>query len=250
MQTQFYRRRPMASQDPRCSPMGQDWLSLANLYQEFWLSAFDLGTSLMDETLQMVSRTEPSRTVSRLLRPRRLCEVPRYADPDPWLGEVVRDAYVGETIRVPLHLKNKTRKTRTFHVDATRPVKNIRGEGGAVLRPNATTFTLLPFDADLFEVTLPISAEFFKPGFDYTTQIVITSEKCADQILGFRVRVLSEDTAPVIKLGCPCDPPVRRVNWYDHFYCDVRGCDDADDPDLPFQPREATRNTPDTPAES
>lgn len=225
--TQFYRPGPMSAGSSGPLPaLGQNLQSLTALSQDFWLSIFDLSTNLVEDSLQMMGSAAPCRP---RMRPRqRICEIPQYPCPNPRLGTVVREAYVGEQIRVPLRLKNKTRKVRTFQFTA-QPLLNVRGEPGATLDLNPTEYTLEPGEVKLVDTRLSVSPNQFQPGFDYTGNIVITSEKCDPQILKFTLRVKSEDAAPVIKLGCPCDPPVRRVNWYDHFYCDVEDNSDIRD---------------------
>ena len=225
--TQFYRNGRTASDRRSLSNIGQDLSSLTSLYQKFWLSTFDLGANLFDDTVQLMGSTEPSRTILRAMKPRRLCEVPLASHPDPFLGEIVREAYVGESIRVPLRVKNRTRKTRVFQFAAEQPLKNVQGEEGGALKLDTTQYTLVSLETRVLNATLDVSSESFKPGFDYKTKIVITSEKCEPQILGFTLRVLSEDAAPLIKLSCLCHPPVRQIHWYDHFYCDVQEDDDC-----------------------
>jgi hypothetical protein len=218
--TQFYRSGSMATGLRSPVSLGQEVSRLTALSQNFWLSVFDLSTTLIDDALQVVGDLQP---VSGR-RPRRACEVPQYPCPNPRLGTVVREAYVGERVRVPLRVKNKTPKARTYQF-TTEPLRNVRGEAASALDLSPAQHTLGPGEVRVLEASLPVSAEVFEPGLDYTGDIVITSEKCDPQLLRFTLRVKSEDAAPLIKLGCPCDPPVRRVNWYDHFYCDTTGCD-------------------------
>ena len=229
--TQFYRPGSMATGSRTLNNLGQDLRSLTALSRDFWLSVFDLSTNLMEDSLQTMGSCAPSRMRRRRGR---ICEVPRYPCPDPRLGTVVREAYVGEQIRVPLRIKNKTRKVRTFNFTA-QPLSNVQGESGGIPNLSPTEDTLEPGEVKLLDMSLTVSEDQFQPGFDYTGNIVVTSEKCDPQILKFTLRVKSEDAAPLIQLGCPCDPPVRRINWYDHFYCDIKDDKDcrAEEPDQP-----------------
>lgn len=232
-ETQFYRRGRMASGRRSLQSISQDLQSFTNLSQDFWLSAFDLGTAMVDETLQWMGDRNTSGM--GLLRPRRVCDVPQYRCPDPHLGDVVRQAYVGETIRVPLRVKNKTAKARTFWF-AAEPLENVQGEVASALSLSPSQYVLTPQQTRLLDIGLTVSADAFKPGFDYSTTIVITSEGCEPQLLGFTLRVMTEDAAPLIKLGCPCRPSVRRIRWYDHFYCDVEADEKGDRPSTANHP--------------
>ncbi len=225
--TQFYPRERIASEGRSRGMLEQNLRDLTSLYQELWFSAFDTSMALFDNTLQFIGNTEPSRTLLRTLSPRRICDAPRYPTRDPFLGQVVREANVGETIRVPLRLKNKTRKTREFQLRADQPLKNVRGDVGGAIDLDVQEMTLTPQEIQVVNATVNLANESFKPGFDYKSRILITSEKCETQVLGFTVRVLSEDDAPLIQLGCPCHPSVRRIHWSEHFYCDT----DCDEPE-------------------
>jgi hypothetical protein len=218
--THFYRSESPLAGLRSPANLGQDVGRLTALSQNFWLSVFELSTTLIDDALQVVDLQPGS--LGR--RPRRACEVPQYPCPNPRLGTVVREAYIGEQVRVPLRVKNKTHKARTYQF-TTEPLRNVRGEVANALELSPAQHTLAPGEVRVLETSLNVSAEVFESGFDYTGDIVITSEKCDPQLLRFTLRVKSEDAAPLIKLGCPCDPPLRRVNWYDHFYCDLTGCD-------------------------
>ena len=222
--TQFYYPGSMAARSRALTPLGQNLRSLTLLSQDFWLSLFDLSTNLVEDSLQVMGSYAPS---CKKLTPRRMCEIPQYPCPNTCLGTVVREAYVGEQIRVPLRIKNKTRKARTFQF-TTEPLRNVRGEMAATLALNPSQCILEPEEVKVLDTCLMVSADQFQPGFDYTGNIMITSEKCNPQILRFTLQVKSENTAPLLKLSCPCDPPVRWVNWYDHFYCDIKDHRDDD----------------------
>lgn len=214
--TQFYPPGSVATGPRSITALGQDLRTLTSLSQDFWLSLFELGTSWVDDTLQVAERLQSS---ALGLRPRRVCEVPSYPCPNPLLGTVVRETCVGEQIRLPLKVENTTRKARTFQF-TTEPLRNVQGETASAFDLSPSQYTLGSGEVRILEASLAVNREEFTPGFDYTSNIIVFSENCDPQLLRVILRVQSVDAAPLIKLKCPCDPPVRRVNWYGHFYCD------------------------------
>lgn len=215
--TQFYPPGSVATGSRSLNSLGQDFRTLTSLSQNFWVSVFELGTRVLDDTLQVTERLQSS---ALDLRPRRVCEIPAYPCPDPFLGTVMREAYIGEQILLPLKVKNTTRRTRTFHF-RTEALRNVQGETASALELSPSQYTLAPGEVRILEASLSVSREEFTPGLDYTSDIVVSSETCDPQLLRVVLRVKTVNAAPLIKLKCPCDPPVRRVNWYDHFYCDL-----------------------------
>ncbi len=216
--TQFYPPGAVAPGSRSLNALGQDLRTLTSLSQDFWVSLFELGTNFWDDTVQLSERLQSS---SLRLRPRRVCEGTAYPSPNPCLGTVVREAYVGEQVRLPLKVKNTTRRARTFQF-STEALRNVQGETASAFELSPSQYTLGPNEVRILEASLTVDPQRFMPGFDYTSDVVVASERCAPQLLRVILRVKTVESAPLIKLTCPCDPPVRRVNWYDHFYCDLQ----------------------------
>lgn len=194
---------------------------LPALIHEFLSVASDFGTALADETLALIASSEPGHTLFNTLKLKRksICSVPTYKGSDPCLGEIIRKAYVGERIRVPIKFKNVTKRSRTFNFAIPNPLENIKGEEAESIQLDTPQLNLDACQTSLLNLMLDVS-ERFEPGFDYMTRIDITSEGCDPQFLTVILKVLSEDLAPLVPLDCPCCPPVRRNHWSEHYYCD------------------------------
>ncbi|HEY9667938.1 MAG TPA: hypothetical protein V6C91_14090 [Coleofasciculaceae cyanobacterium] len=214
-----YRKSETFSQ---CHSLGKNSYpsyDLAALTHEFLSTASDLGTALADETFALITSTEPCHTLFKAFKRKSICSVPTYKCPDLCLGEILRKAYIGERIRVPVKFKNITKKSRIFSFAAPNPLKNVKGNTAESLNLDVLQLSLDSCQTGILNLTLDVS-DNFEPGFDYTTKIDITSDECDPQFLIFILRVLSEDLAPLVPLDCPCCPPVRRTHWSEHFYCD------------------------------
>lgn len=214
-----YRKSEIFSQCHSLGKHSYQSYDLAALTHEFLSTASDLGIALADETFALITSSEPGHTLFKALKRKSICSVPTYKCPDPCLGEILRKAYIGERIRVPVKFKNVTKKSRIFGFAAPNPLKNIKGNTAESVSLDVLQLSLDSCQTGILNLTLDVS-DNFEPGFDYTTKIDITSDDCDPQFLIFTLRVLSEDLAPLVPLDCPCCPPVRRTHWSEHFYCD------------------------------
>jgi hypothetical protein len=152
------------------------------------------------------------------LRNARSCAFPEYARCDPDLGALVRDVQPGETVRMPVRFRNTTGKRRTFAFAFAGPLKDSQGR---TAKPPALTPASLDLDdGEVGRVLLatPVGDEF-AVGAEYSTRLVVRAEECDDQHLTVTIRVACDD-GPVIRLCCACDPKVRPLRWYHHYYCD------------------------------
>jgi hypothetical protein len=214
-----YRKSETFSQYHSLGKNSYQSYDLAALTHEFLSTASDLGIALADETFALITSAEPGHTLFKALKRKSICSVPTYKCPDPCLGEILRKAYIGEHIRVPVKFKNVTKKSRIFGFASPNPLKNVKGNTAESLNLDVLQLSLDSCQTGILNLTVDVSDKF-EPGFDYTTKIDITSDECDPQFLIFTLRVLSEDLAPLVPLDCPCCPPVRRTHWSEHFYCD------------------------------
>ncbi|HHM05551.1 MAG TPA: hypothetical protein ENJ19_07385 [Gammaproteobacteria bacterium] len=147
------------------------------------------------------------------------CDFPEPCRPDTHVGRLVRSAYPGECVRIPVKFRNATGKPREFDFRAEQPLVNSRGEQARPLKLSRTTVRLLPEQSGMTVLSVDLD-DAFRTGYEYATDIIIVSEGCEPQRLKIVINVQSDDACPVIKLGCPCDPPLRPLRWYHHYYCD------------------------------
>ncbi|MBF2002719.1 MAG: hypothetical protein IGS38_18590 [Synechococcales cyanobacterium M58_A2018_015] len=211
------------SASSRCHPLSKKpykTYDLAALTYEFFSSASDLGTALVDETLALMTQTEPGHTLLKAMKRKSICSTPIYQSPDPCRGEIERKVYRGEQIRIPIKFKNISKKSRIFEFAAPHPFKNAKGDTAELLSLSATHLSLDAAETGSLVLMLDVS-ESFQAGFDYAAKIDVTSEGCDPQYLIVILRVLSDDLAPLVPLDCPCCPPVCRTHWSEHFYCDT-----------------------------
>ncbi|MFL6200155.1 MAG: hypothetical protein ACJ76J_13330 [Thermoanaerobaculia bacterium] len=200
---------PRFGRQPR-QGLGHNLRSFTAATADLLTAAGAAGRAVLGETM----RSLPPRT----------CAFPPAHCPDPCVGTIVQEVFAGEVREVPIQARNGTNapRTYTFHID--RPLRNSRGDEAGVPNLAPPQLSLRPGETGLVRLRLNVG-ESFHPGFSYSTEAVIASRGCADQLLEIQVLVLTDDGGPGIALGCPCDPPVRPLLWYHHFYCDKAGPD-------------------------
>ncbi len=129
-----------------------------------------------------------------------VCPPPERHDCDRDLGVVTRDAYPGETVRIPVTLKNRSGRHRVLALTAD----PLRGPGGDL----AITPSLSPGTLDLLEsqsgfvvIGLEVT-DVLGPGSEYTSVITVSSKCCDPQELRLRLRVRPLDRAPSFPICC------------------------------------------------
>lgn len=152
------------------------------------------------------------------LRHARSCSFPESVCCDPDLGVLARSAYQGELVRMPVSFRNTTGKRRSFAISVAGPFKDLQGR---TAKP--PTFAPASLDLDDGEaaqvvIVTPVG-EDFAVGSEYSTRLLVRSEGCEDQYLTVTIRVAG-DAGPVIRLCCGCEPRLRPLRWYHHYYCD------------------------------
>jgi hypothetical protein len=152
------------------------------------------------------------------LRHARSCSFPEAVCCDPDLGVVTRDAHQGETVRIPVRFRNTTGRHRSFTIAVAGPFKDLQGRAAKEPTVTPTSFDLDDGEASQVVVATPVGDDF-AVGSEYSTRLIVRSEGCEDQHLTVTIRV-STDAGPVIRLCCGCEPGLRPLRWYHHYYCD------------------------------
>ena len=129
-----------------------------------------------------------------------VCRPPEHHDCDLRLGTVTRDAYVGETIRIPVRLRNRSGRGRRLVLSAGQ----FLSEGG-VTAPAPTldpgTLVLMETESGLVTVGVEVTPAF-QPGREYIAVVTASSKCCDPQELRVRLRVRPDGRAPTFDVCC------------------------------------------------
>jgi hypothetical protein len=199
----------------RAGDLAQSLGTMGGMLREVLSAAGELQGAVLREvagTLRASGLPQPS------LRYARSCDFPDYACCDPDLGTVHRDAQPGETIRMPLRFKNTTGKARAFTLELAGELKDSRGRTVKALQVTPERLELDDGETGLVLLQAVIGDEF-AAGTTYRTRLRVKAEDCEPQHLTVSISV-ALDEGPVIGLCCGCDPKVRPLRWYHHYYCD------------------------------
>jgi hypothetical protein len=189
-----------------------DPLQVGPLLQQLLVNA-DVA---IGERMRQGSRTTAD--VLRRLRATGVCATPKDLCDDPCVGTIVRTAHVGERIRIPIRVRNRSRKARRYRF-APQPLRSASGDSPPGFSLAPTELTLAPAQMGMVVATVDL-AQGYQAGTDYRSHVFVSSEGCDQQYFCVTVRTLSDDAGPAVELTCPCRPKSRRVHWYHHFYCD------------------------------
>ena len=191
---------------------------LALATQQFVSAVSQIQSAVTDDALRSLRGAIERNTPIRL-RSGRACDRPEAVCCDPHLGTVTRPARLGETVRLTAKLRNGTGKSRTFTIKADQPLRNSRGETAGAAKVEPASLTLAPGETRLITATVAVG-DGFSTGFTYATDVTVETEGCDPQRLPIAVAVESDVAAPLVVLCCGCEPPVRPLRYYHHFYCD------------------------------
>ncbi len=136
------------------------------------------------------------------------------------LGTLSRSVHQGERIILTARLRNDTNQERTFQVEATHPLRNSRGENSGELELKDKMFTLEPGAIGLLIMRVDVT-EKYRPCAAYHTRVKVSSPGCRPQYLNVVIDIECEDQGPLLSLCCDDTPPVHRLRYYHHFYCNT-----------------------------
>lgn len=129
-----------------------------------------------------------------------VCRPAEHHDCDPHLGTVTRDAFVGETIRIPVNLRNRSDRRRAL-VLAVEPFR--RDDGTTATAPSLDRGTLDLLETETGRVVMEVAVTpAFQAGHEYTTTLTVRSKCCDPQELRVRLRVRPDARAPTFGVCC------------------------------------------------
>jgi hypothetical protein len=129
-----------------------------------------------------------------------VCRPPEVHDCDLRLGTVTRDAFVGETIRMPVRLRNRSDRGRRLVLTAG-PFLSADGVAAATPTLDPATLVLMATEARLVTVGLEVTPAF-GAGREYTAVVTVSSRCCDPQELRLRLRVRPDGRAPTFDVCC------------------------------------------------
>jgi hypothetical protein len=129
-----------------------------------------------------------------------VCRPPEVHDCDLRLGTVTRDAFVGETIRMPVRLRNRSDRGRRLVLTAG-PFLSADGVAAATPTLDPDTLVLMATEARLVTVGLEVTPAF-GAGREYTAVVTVSSRCCDPQELRLRLRVRPDGRAPTFDVCC------------------------------------------------
>jgi hypothetical protein len=143
-----------------------------------------------------------------------VCPPPRVHECDPRLGTVTRDAYVGETIRIPVRLRNRSGHGRRLVLTAGQFTTD---DGVTAPAPTVDPgIVLMGDDSGIVTVGVTVT-QAFQPGRDYVAVVTVSSKCCDPQELRVRLRVHPDGRCPTFDVCCagdetpgPCGGPRGR----------------------------------------
>lgn len=143
-----------------------------------------------------------------------VCPRPDVHDCDPRLGTVTRDAYVGEVIRIPVRLRNRSGTGRRLILTAG---PFTTGDGVTAPAPTVDPgIVLMGTESGLVTVAIDVTPAF-GPG-EYVAVVTVASKCCDPQELRVRLRVRPDGRCPTLDVCCggadapgPCGEPRSRT---------------------------------------
>lgn len=148
----------------------------------------------------------------------RACGTPSHACPSPFLGEIRKVVDRREHVHLAFRVRNVTRCRRLF----TLSVGPHSPQGGAT--GGSVTLSPASVDLDPGEIAIvraDVDASQYEAGVAYRRIVTIASRNCEPMRLAICVEVeREEDCAPLVDLHCCCEPRMRPLRWYHHYYCD------------------------------
>jgi len=132
-----------------------------------------------------------------------VCRPAEHHDCDPHLGTVTRDAFVGETIRIPVTLRNRSGRRRALVLSAE-PLRREDGAAGGVPTLDPGTLDLLETESGLVVIGVEVTPAF-GTGYEYTSLVTVASRCCDPQALRVRLRVRPDGRAPTFGVCCAGD---------------------------------------------
>ena len=131
-----------------------------------------------------------------------VCPPPQVHDCDLRLGTVTRDAYVGETIRIPVRLRNRSGTGRRLVLSAG----GFATEDGVTAPAPTVDPGLVLMDNDSGIVTVGVAVTpAFQPGREYVAVVTVSSRCCEPQELRVRLRVRPDGRCPTFDVCCAGD---------------------------------------------
>lgn len=170
------------------------------------------GLGMLDRNLRTLRSTTRTVAGAAGLRLSVCPPLPEPHDCDRDLGTLTRDAYAGETVRLPVKLQNRSGRARALDLAAAA----FRGDAGPIPVVPALSRTHLDLpdgQTGLVVAEIQVTAAF-TPGTDYTSLITVTSRCCAPQDLRVRLRVRPDSRSPTVRLCCGCDESPRRAHTH------------------------------------
>jgi hypothetical protein len=129
-----------------------------------------------------------------------VCPPPEHHDCDLRLGTVTRDVYVGETIRIPVRLRNRSGRGRRLVLTAGQFATE---DGVTAPAPTVDPGTLVLLETETGSVTLGVEVTAaFQPGREYIAVLTVSSRCCDPQELRVRLRVRPDGRAPTFDVCC------------------------------------------------
>lgn len=185
-------------------------------------SAGEIGRSLNPGGRPSLRQLLDSMGLSALplpsLQNARTCAVPSCDCPPPDLGELRRLVDRPGPVQIAVRFRNTSKKQRIFDLSAGELV-DAGGTVAGKMSLEPAQVTLEPGQTTALHITAELRD--MQPGVDYSAAVRITAEHCETMYLGVVIRLQPEiERVPVIDLHCCCDPRLRPLKWYHHYYCD------------------------------
>ena len=128
-----------------------------------------------------------------------VCRPPEVHDCDRRLGTVTRDVYVGERIRIPVRLRNRSGRGRRLILTAG----GFATEDGATAPAPTVDPGIVLMEAESGLVTVGVDVTTaFQPGREYAAVVTVSSRCCDPQELLVRLRVRPDGRCPTFDVCC------------------------------------------------
>ena len=113
---------------------------------------------------------------------------------------MTRDVYVGETIRIPVRLRNRSGRGRRLVLSAG---QFSTEDGVTAPAPTVDPGTLVLLETETGSVTVGVEVTAaFQPGLEYIAVVTASSRCCDPQELRVRLRVRPDGRAPTFEVCC------------------------------------------------
>jgi hypothetical protein len=131
-----------------------------------------------------------------------VCPPPETHDCDLRLGTVTREAYVGERLRIPVRLRNRSGRGRRLVLVAGGFAAD---DGGTAPAPTVDPgIVLMENDSGLVTVGVDVTPAF-QPGREYVAVVTVSSRCCDPQELRVCLRVRPDGRCPTFDVCCVGD---------------------------------------------